>query len=101
MVEKNTWVTIRRVVLEPGQRAAGIPEDTAQTPLMLWVKGWLTEDAELGGEAAVLTKTGRIERGTLEDVMPAYELGYGDFVPELARIGAQARALLSGGERVE
>ncbi len=97
MACKGTWVSVRRTVLTPEERAATIPQDTAKTPLLLWVRGSLQQDAEVGQEATVLTKTGRIETGILEEVEPHYEVNYGGYVPEIAAIGAKAREILFGG----
>jgi hypothetical protein len=96
MVKKNSWVRIHSVILEPGERAPQVPEDTKKVPLEMWVKGWLREDAEIGGRATVTTLTGRVETGTLLEENPTYRHSFGDLVPELLRIGAQARELVFG-----
>lgn len=101
MIEKNTWVCLRRTVLAAEERAPGIPADTAGCPLMVWVRGALLSNAEVGSEATVRTRTGRVERGFLEEVQPQYSLGYGDFIPELQQIGSQARDILFGGDHRE
>ena len=97
MVKKDTWVSIRATILEAGSRAEGIPEDTAAVPLVMWVKGHLLADCVIGGEAEVRTATGRIERGILEEAEPYTNVDYGGFVPELLRIGEDARKVLFGG----
>lgn len=97
MIQKGKWVTIRRQILSEAERAAGIPADTAATPFTMWVKGWLLAEAEIGQSASVRTVTGREEAGVLEEAEAGYAVGYGAYVPELADIGAQARALLFGG----
>jgi len=97
MVTKGTWVTIRKTILEPENRAAGIPEDTAATPLIMWVNGFLEQDAELEQAATVRTKMNRLEEGTLEAVNPILKIDYGAYVPEIARIGKDARNILFGG----
>jgi hypothetical protein len=96
MIKKNSWVRIHRVILEPGERAPQVPEDTKAVPLEMWVKGFLRQDAELGAMAEVTTWTGRVETGTLLEENPAYRHGFGDFVPELLVISAQARELAFG-----
>lgn len=98
MIKKGSWVSIQKTLLEPQQRTASIPDDTAATPFVLWVKGRLQNDAGIGDEVSVTTRTGRTESGILESVNPNYELNYGSFVPELLDIGEQARTLLKGGE---
>lgn len=99
MVKKGTWATVRSTILEPGQRAPGIPEETAKTPLLMWAKGYLEADAEVGQQATVRTRTGRLETGVLEEAEPFADVNYGGFVPEILRIGDQAREILFGGEK--
>ena len=97
MVKKGTWVSISKTILEPAKRAKGIPEDTAATPLKMWVCGFLEEDAAIGSEAAIRTKMNRVENGLLEEVNPTTTVNYGDFVPEILQISAGARDFLFGG----
>ena len=97
MIKAGTWVSIRSTILEAGSRADGIPEDTAAVPLMMWVKGYLTQDCAVGRDAEIRTVTNRIERGTLEEVEPATNVDYGDFVAEIGCIGEVAREVLFGG----
>jgi hypothetical protein len=99
MVKKNSWVRIHSIILKPGERAPQIPADTKKVPLEMWVKGWLQEDAAIGGRAAVTTLTGRTETGTLLEENPSYRHSFGDLVPELLCIGAQARELVFGSSR--
>ena len=98
MVTKGTWVSVRKTILEPKDRAAGIPEDTAVTPLMMWVNGFLQEDAKVGDEVSVCTMMNRVEEGILEEVNPTTQVDYGSYVPEIVQIGIQARKILSGTE---
>ena len=83
LVDKNTYVRIRKHILRPGERSENIPEDTAKVPLKMWVKGRLCHEAELFEEAKIMTVTGRIVEGTLKEVEPRYKHGYGDFVDEV------------------
>ncbi|NLE20389.1 MAG: 2-amino-4-ketopentanoate thiolase [Clostridiales bacterium] len=83
MASKGDWVLLRSVVLRPGERAPQVPEDTARVPMMKWVKGWLTQDAQVGETARVRTLTGRAEEGELLTANPSYSHGFGDFVPAL------------------
>lgn len=94
MVKKGTWVSLRATILQAGHRASGIPDDTAATPLIMWVKGTLQHDCNIGDAAHVTTITGRSEEGILEEVQPTTHVDYGDFVPELLSIGAVARGVL-------
>lgn len=100
MAKKGDWVRIHRNVLEPAGRAASVPDDTKKVPLEMWVKGHLTEDAEIGGECRIITRTGREEHGTLLEVNPQYEINFGDFVPEVLGIDDQLREALFGGGQV-
>lgn len=86
-VAKGTWVEIESVVLPPGERAPGLPEDTARTPYLLRLSGFLTEEAEVGQEVAVTSLIGRTHRGVLKSVNPSYEHSFGATVPELLHIG--------------
>lgn len=99
-VQKGSWVRIKKTILEKGKRTGRLPEETRAVPFEMWDKGRLLQDAAIGGEVTIQTRTGRFETGELVEVDPQYELNYGDFVPELLRIGDDARALLAqdGGE---
>ena len=97
MTKKGTWVSITKTILEPSERAKGIPEDTAATPLKMWVCGFLENDATIGSEATVRTKMNRIEKGLLDEASPTTKVNYGDFVPEILQIGAEAREMLYQG----
>ncbi|GAB1477370.1 2-amino-4-oxopentanoate thiolase subunit OrtA [Bacillota bacterium] len=99
MIKKGTWVSIHRNVLEPAERAPQVPDDTKKVPLEMWVKGYLLEDAEIGDEVTVNTRTGRKETGTLLEAEPYYKHDYGKFVPELLVISEQVREIVFGGER--
>lgn len=98
MINKGEWVRVEKVILEPSERAPQVPDDTKEVPLMMWVKGHLVNDAEIGDEVEVITRTGRKENGKLIEVNPVYELNYGKFVPELLKINEQVREVLFGGD---
>ena len=94
--KRGDWVRIHTVVLEVGQRATTIPEDTQNVPLELWVKGFLlNESANIGDKVKVETYIGRTVEGNLLEVNPYYEHDFGKCVPELLYIGRQARELLA------
>lgn len=101
MIKKGEWVLIHRNVLEPSQRAPQVPDDTKQVPLELWVKGYLQEDANIGDEVTVLTRTKREECGTLLEANPYYKHDFGKFVPELLVVSEQVRDILFGGAENE
>ncbi len=91
---KDTWVEIGAVVLQKGERAPNLPEDTRQVPLEMRVKGFLLQDAEIGAEADIVTPSGRRVAGVLLAVNPAYTHGFGSPVPELSPIAGEIRAIL-------
>jgi len=94
--KKGNWVQIYKVLLPPGERAPGLPPETAAAPLAMKVKGHLTEEAAAAGDiVSVLTLTGRIVTGELIAVNPAYRIDYGCPQPELLSVGAEARRLLT------
>ena len=88
-VEKGTWVEIERVLLRPEQRAANLPEDTAKTPYVLRLSGFLQEDAELGQQVRIRSLIGREHQGVLRLVNPSYTHSFGNTVPELLKIGRE------------
>lgn len=97
--KKGDWVQISNVVLPAGSRAPHVPEDTQKCDLMMWVKGTIQSDAQIGDTVEVITMTGRRETGVLCEVNPGYTHTYGQFVPELHQIQQQLRQLVFGGEQ--
>ena len=95
-IEKGTWVEIRQVLLPAGERAPQVPDDTAQVPLEMKAKGFLTTAAAMGAEVEIETPAGRRLRGALVAVDPAYTHGFGPPLPELSAIAGEVRALLFG-----
>ena len=98
MIKKGQWVIIHKNILSPEERAPQVPDDTKKVPLEMWVKGYLTHDSKLGEQAEIITRTKRIESGTLLEVNPYYKHNFGKFVPELLIINQQVREILFGGE---
>ncbi|MBQ7568153.1 2-amino-4-ketopentanoate thiolase [bacterium] len=97
---KGDWVRLHIVAMEPAERAEHLPEDTKNVPLEMWVKGFLqNETAEIGDEAQVMTRTGRLVCGILTERNPGYTHSFGDTVPELLQIGPQVRSIVFGGEQ--
>ncbi len=89
---QGDWVLISRTVLEPDERTSQLPPETARTPLTMRVKGYLISDiAAAGEEVDIETVTGRRLRGTLTEIEPTWEHGFGAFVPELQEIGRRYR----------
>ena len=92
--KKGDWVRIHNIVLEVGERATNIPEETQNVPLEMWDKGFLLNDsAIIGDKVKVETYIGRIVEGNLLEVNPYYKHDFGKCVPELLYIGRQAREL--------
>ena len=94
-IAAGTWVEIHRVVLEAGRRAPQVPDDTAQVPLEMRVKGFLVTPAAPGDTAEIRTSAGRRLRGTLVAINPAYAHGFGAPIAELQAIGAEVRARIA------
>jgi 2-amino-4-ketopentanoate thiolase alpha subunit len=92
---RKDWVQIYRVLLEPGQRAPGIPPETAVVPLTMKVKGFLIDERAAPGDAvSIETVTGRIVSGELIAVNPAAGVDYGETEPALIAVGPAVRRLL-------
>ena len=88
------WVEVEAVLLEPAERASGLPPETADKPLMMWVKGFALAAAALGDDLDVETMTGRTVSGRLSAVNPGYEHTFGRPSPELVGVGRDLRARL-------
>lgn len=101
MIKQGSWVQIKKAILLPEERAAGLPEATKKVPLLMWVKGFLLEDAELNTEVKIKTITGRIESGSLLCENPCYFHTYGEFVPEILAIDKIVKQALFGGDSDE
>jgi len=89
------WVEVESVLLEPAERASGLPPETAERALVMWVKGFACGAASLGGELEIETMTGRSVVGRLSAVNPGYTHKFGPPAPELVRIGRDLRARLA------
>lgn len=89
------WVEIERVLLEPADRAANLPEETADKPLLVWAKGFALAEAVRGEECEIETVTGRVLSGLLSDLDPAYTHTFGSQPPEIAQVGRDLRSRLA------
>ena len=89
------WVEVERVLLEPADRSPNLPAETANKPLMVWVKGFALSEGRLGDEVSITTMTGRTVTGVLSAINPGYYHTFGDPVPELVHVGADLRAQLA------
>jgi hypothetical protein len=88
------WAEVVLRVLEPEARAPGLPPETASTPLVARVKGFLEAEAAVGDRAAVRTLAGRRVEGELVRLAPAPGHSFGEPQPELLAIGPELRAWL-------
>ncbi len=93
--EIDDWVEVESVYLAPAERSSALPPETAEKPLMVWVKGFARHAAELGDELEVETMTGRVVRGRLSEVLPGYTHTFGRPVPELVHVGRDLRRQLA------
>jgi len=84
------WVRVHRVELPAGERAPGIPPDTAGTPFETWVNGYLLEPAKLGMQGVVRTASGRLVEGRIVEADPAYTHSFGPPPQPLREAGRRA-----------
>jgi len=96
LLPAGSWVEIRQVVLPAGERAPNVPPDTTAVDFVARIRGFLETDAAVGDEATVRTLVGRSVSGTLVALNPRNPADFGDPVPELLRVGADARRALDG-----
>ncbi|AOT71538.1 2-amino-4-oxopentanoate thiolase subunit OrtA [Geosporobacter ferrireducens] len=89
---KGSWVEIENQVLSVDERAPQVPEDTKETPLMMWTRGFLIEEsAAIGEDVSVYTLSGRSVRGKLVEINPRFEHDFGNPVLELLETGVSLR----------
>lgn len=93
-VPAGTWVEVERVILKPGERAPGIPADTASVPFAGRVRGFLVASANKGTTAQVRTQAGRTVSGRLRAVLPRNPADFGDPSPELLLAAKAMKARL-------
>lgn len=86
MIDKGSYVRIRKTLLNPGERSLNLPKETSLVPFKMWIKGYLQEDADLFDIVTVKTITGRYETGRLKEAFPAYKHNYGEFIPEILKL---------------
>lgn len=92
------FVRVHSVILFPKNRAFSLPEDTKGVPLEMWTKGFLQQDAKVGDSVRVITVTGRVVEGRLLEINPVYRHSYGEYIPEIIKIGIQAKEILYGSD---
>jgi 2-amino-4-ketopentanoate thiolase alpha subunit len=94
---RGRWVEVGWTILEAGERAPQVPEDTASVPLEARACGWLDEaEAAIGANTWIRTAAGRRLEGRLLTLDPAPGHGFGEPVEELLTIGPKLRARLRG-----
>lgn len=101
MIKKGSWVQIKKVILKPNERAENIPLNTKKVPLLMWVKGYLLSNAEIGDTVEVKTITGRTESGELIIEKPSYLHTYGEYIPEIQEIDRICKETLFGSDQDE
>jgi hypothetical protein len=99
LIPAGAWVEVQQVVLTAGNRAPNVPADTAAVDFVARIRGFLSADARLGGEATVRTLAGRSVTGRLTVVNPRNPADFGDPVPDLLRLGESAREALDAAPR--
>jgi 2-amino-4-ketopentanoate thiolase alpha subunit len=93
-IPAGTWVELERVILRPGERAPGIPADTASVPFAARVRGFLVAPTRKGATAEVRTQADRVVSGRLRAVLPRNPADFGDPSPELLQVGRAMRQRL-------
>lgn len=92
---RGDWVQVHLVILEAGDRAPQVPEDTAKVPLEMKVKGRLVDEtARLGDTVSLETAVGRKITGKMVAIDPPYDVGFGPPPVELRSVGAELRKIL-------
>lgn len=90
-IEKDQFIEISWVALEPDGRSEHIPESTKRVPLVARVKGFALESTDGIDEVSVVTLSGRILRGKVCDTAPRHAHDFGKPQPELLSIGPTLR----------
>lgn len=86
MIDKGTYVKIRKTLLKPEERAKNLPIETRKVPYKMWVKGYLLQEADLFDIVTIKTITDRVVTGRLKEVEPPYKHSYGNFIPEILKM---------------
>jgi len=97
-VKPGGWARIHIVILPPGERAAGIPPDTAAHPYEAWINGFAVEEAAIGEAVTLRTLSGRHVRGTLVEIDPGYSHSFGRPHRSMLAVGPSLKRLLDGTE---
>lgn len=92
------WAELHLELLGAGERAPGLPPETARVPLEARVRGFLEHDAAVGERATARTVLGRTVEGTLAEILPPARQTFGRPVPELLAVGRELRELTRAGD---
>ena len=82
MINKGTYVKIRKTLLQPEERSSNLPKETTKVPYKMWVKGYTLEESEMFEYCEIETIDGRKERGRIKEKNPSYKHNYGEYVEE-------------------
>lgn len=100
IAKKGDWVRIKNTILKVGERAAQVPEETKAVPLDMWINGFLAEkEAKIGDTVKITSLAEREHEGVMVEIMPRYNVDYGQPQPELLTIGPELRAVLRGAQK--
>ncbi|MBN1859178.1 2-amino-4-ketopentanoate thiolase [Candidatus Bipolaricaulota bacterium] len=92
---RGDLVLIHQVILSPEERAENIPDCTKSVPYEAWIKGFLLDEtASIGGSVRIETFIGRTLSGTLVEVSPGYDHGFGKPPLPLITASLEARSRL-------
>jgi hypothetical protein len=97
-VSPGEWARIHVEILPAGERAAGIPPDTAAHPYEAWINGFAQQEAALGEAVTIRTLSGRCVQGTLVEIDPGYSHGFGRPHGSLLAVGPSLKRLLDATE---
>ncbi|MFN3411337.1 MAG: 2-amino-4-oxopentanoate thiolase subunit OrtA [Exilispira sp.] len=101
MAKKGEWVKIEKIILNPDERTAKIPDETKKVPYIVHICGHLIEDADIGQKATIISRIGRIHEGKLIEENPAFRHNFGDFVPQLVDINIELKKELEEINKIE
>jgi len=90
------WVEISQIVLQPNERAPGLPPDTAVLPHTLRTSGVAQEAGEIGMTISIRTLAGRLISGELVEINPSCRHDFGRCVPELLQTRLRLQAMMRG-----
>lgn len=83
MIQKGTYVMVKKIVLKHNERSNNLPEDTKTKDYMMKIKGFLLKDASLNDLVEIETTTKRKVEGILIEVNPSYTHSFGAHVDEI------------------